>query len=82
MRFIISPTVSDKTQTGLILIVSTVVLVLCRLQGRSLRVRIGDQLTCMLGNKPKCVIVAQNGINGNAVSFKKGNVPGQLELHY
>ncbi|XP_067934572.1 unconventional myosin-Id-like [Watersipora subatra] len=51
-----------------------------RKQRRNLRVRIADKLTCMLGNKSRCVLV-QPGIGGNSrVAFKKGNTQGELIL--
>ena len=51
-----------------------------RKQRRNLRVRIAEKLTCMLGNKSRCVLV-QPGIEGSQrVAFKKGHGQGELIL--
>ena len=51
-----------------------------RKQNRNLRVKIDDNLKCMLGNKPRSVTVQQSNIDGSNVAFRKGNIPGELVL--
>lgn len=42
--------------------------------------RIAEKLTCMLGNKSKCVTVQPEAGDSDRVSFKKGKLPGELVL--